>query len=59
MKDHSKPLKIKYINKPQRKHCKEQHQNSKSSIKLPENSENDRGKSDTPRIVILRGRIRW
>ena len=50
IKDQSNPLTIKYINKPQRKHCKEEHQNQKSSIKLPENSENDRGKCDTPRI---------
>ena len=50
IKDQSNPLTIKYINKPQRKHCKEEHQNSKSSIKLPENSENDRGKCATPRI---------
>ena len=58
IKDKTKPLKIKYINIPQGKHYKEEHQNSKSS-KLLENSKKERGNSETLRIVALSGKIWW
>ena len=51
-------MKIKYINILERKHSKEEHQNSKSS-KLLENSKKEREKSETLRIVASSGRIWW